>query len=540
MYVIVVVCCFIDTNKKFVYFIMKRAAIILKGAVGMKTGGHGNTTDVCSDNYVEYELTKKCIDEYIIQHNPDYHFDFYIHCWNTDLEESLTRLYSPSASRFEENAPYEPVFKKHIPKGQSISQISQALSIKKGIELMDSTNVIYDHVIITRPDVAFWTNIQLSTYHNKSVYVEEYRDGNGDMMFVMSHKNSLKFQHLYESTLSGHNPAYEHRFIKNYITTSMKSQIKSNIIVGKDIEVLSKVPLEKLQELRALQTPQKKTIFLLEHRGGWWSLYHFLVYNLGGLYYIEHGDYHIRHNDSVKLNDTRVVSKPSTPLIYPLTICLQRGTGPMDAIINEAFHMIRDRYTFIDTLPSGDQYEIISIYGEPCNLNSASNNPTNVFPFLRNLCLSRITMQPTSLKFPTRFFIGRKQSLKNKNTYHTNVVRTILNEYVFVNRLKEYKISCIYLEDYSFPEKIQLFNQAHLILSTNSSALTCLMWCTPSTHVIEILNKPINCGKGNHYKLICDTLGISYQRFSSINDDANGNFTIEDNSIIYNLLHEFD
>ena len=277
----------------------------------------------------------------------------------------------------------------------------------------------------------------------------------------------------------------------------------------------------------------KKTIYLLEHRGGYWSLYHFFIYNLGGLYYINNKQFNIRHTDSIKINDNRLVNKPSN-MTYPITICLEKQKGPMINIIKETFEILKDRYIFIDKLPSDKEYEIVSIYGEPCFLNTASNNPTNVFPFLRELFLSRV--DTTKYENSKRFFIGRKKSLITKNTYHKTTIRTLLNEQEFIKKLKTFNITCIYLEDLSVEEKIKLFNNAELIIGTNSSALTCLLWCNINVKIIEILNKPICCGKGDHYKLISNTLNLKYYRYSDIDDDKNGNFIIKNDSKIYDFI----
>lgn len=230
---------------------IKKVAIILKGAVGKKSGGYGNTTNVKSDNYVDYKITYKCLKKYIIEQNKNYQFDFYIHCWNTDLQTELVQLYNPKKYIFEENSQYEKIFKENIPNGQSISQISQSLSIKKSIELMESSNIDYEYIIITRPDIAVWENIKLIDYHNENIYIEEYKNGNGDMLFIMNRKNASKFKFLYDSTLKD-NPAYEHRFIKNYINKYMKQNVFSNIFVGKDIEVLNKISNEKLKILNII------------------------------------------------------------------------------------------------------------------------------------------------------------------------------------------------------------------------------------------------------------------------------------------------
>ena len=282
----------------------------------------------------------------------------------------------------------------------------------------------------------------------------------------------------------------------------------------------------------------KDILYYLEGRGGHLSLYHFIILNLGGLYYIDKEDYTRYANDGGKLNDTRVVYSTTTKLTYPIKIYIEKGNGPVSNTFNEAFELIKDTYILLNTIPDGEQYEIVSIYGEPVFLNTASNNPSNVFPFLRSLFLSRIdfTKNIESICGKKRFFIGRKRSIGTNTTYHTHAIRTLMNEKVFVENLKKFNICCIYLEDYTFEEKIRLFNSAELIISTNSSALTCLLWCNLDVKVIELINKAVGCGRGEHYKLICDTLGLKYYKYSDIHDDMNGNFTIENDSNIYNYI----
>ena len=65
----------------------------------------------------------------------------------------------------------------------------------------------------------------------------------------------------------------------------------------------------------------KTTIFYLEGRGEAF-LFHFITYNLGGLYYIMNKQYNIRgeNGSSLKINDTRIVDSPSVEIKYPITI----------------------------------------------------------------------------------------------------------------------------------------------------------------------------------------------------------------------------
>ena len=88
----------------------------------------------------------------------------------------------------------------------------------------------------------------------------------------------------------------------------------------------------------------KKTIFYLEQRKGELSLYHFIVYNLGALYYIANELYNIRGKDSVKIKDTRLVDNPTSKPTYPITICIDNIPGPVTSVFDEAFDMINDKF----------------------------------------------------------------------------------------------------------------------------------------------------------------------------------------------------
>ena len=277
----------------------------------------------------------------------------------------------------------------------------------------------------------------------------------------------------------------------------------------------------------------KQPVFYLEWRGGSISLYHFLVYNLGSLYYIENGKYDIRDNNFEKLVDDRLVEIPSSPLTYPLTICVNEYPGVVSKVFSSVFDIISDKFTYVNSLPQGDQYEVISIYGEPCISNSASDNPVNVFPYLRNLFLPKLTPPIVRNK---RIFIGRKQSIGNNACCHKQYVRTIMNEEEFVANLAQFNIECVYLENNTVKQNMELFNSAELIISTNSSALTYLLWANPSVRVIEIRKNGYHCGNGCHYKLISDVLGLQYNNYSNVVEDEKGNMTIDNDSDIYNYI----
>jgi len=246
-------------------------------------------------------------------------------------------------------------------------------------------------------------------------------------------------------------------------------------------------------------------VYHLEERGASTSLYHLLIYVIGGLYTIPNPD-------------------------YPVTVYIDTHPGPITKYIDEAFAILSDTYQLVKTLPAG---KCISIYGEPCEKDGISDNPCMVFPFVRNLFLTRVTLDPMQ---PRRFFIGRKRSFTTGNTCNLILNRTVLNEQHFIERLKQLNIDCIYLEDYSLEDKVRLFHSAELVVSTNSSGLTGVVWCKRSAVVVEIVPGRPQTTQGSHYHRICSVLGINYKKYTDIVTDENDNFTIEDNDDIYEYL----
>lgn len=262
----------------------------------------------------------------------------------------------------------------------------------------------------------------------------------------------------------------------------------------------------------------KNTIFYLEGRGGMY-LYHFFMYNLSCLYFIENKIYNVRGqiNTSVLLNDkSRIVEKPSNDLImYPIKVYMTN----LLPFQKEAFEILSDKVELITDLLNETDYEIVSIYGDTC-LISISDNSKYTIPYLRNLFLERLNYNIIKGK---RIYITRK----NSESQHNGVLkRAIINEDEFKVVLNKYNIEIIQLEDFSMQNKIKLFMESELIISPHSGALTLTMFGNKDCKVIEILNNG-TCGfNHSHYINICNTIGINYNKYSNINEDYNGNFNI--------------
>jgi capsular polysaccharide biosynthesis protein len=265
----------------------------------------------------------------------------------------------------------------------------------------------------------------------------------------------------------------------------------------------------------------KETIFYLEGRGGMY-LYHFFVYNLGGLFYILNEKYNIRIPNTLALLQDKciIVNSPSTEIKFPIKIYMN-NILPFQ---REAFEIIKDKFELIENLNNIADYEIVCIYGETCQQNPYSDNPNIIFPFLRNLFYEKCNYKLIKGK---RIFITRK----NSETQHNGILkRYILNENDLKNMLNKYNFEFIQLEDYNTNDKIKLFMESEVIVSSHSGSLTFLLFANINTKIIEILNKGTNGFPHDHYINISNVLNLNYNRYSNIYEDQNGNFNINLNS----------
>ena len=262
----------------------------------------------------------------------------------------------------------------------------------------------------------------------------------------------------------------------------------------------------------------KETIFYLEGRGGIY-IYHFFLYNLSSLYYILNGNYGLRGKSGTCVlldNKSKVVHNPSKDLSFPIKIHM-KNIIPFQ---REAFEIIKDKFELVEDLSSiNNDYEIVSVYGDTCE-KSIGDNRNVTIPFLRELFLERCQHGLIKGK---RVYITRK----NSESQHYGVLkRCVTNENDFVKMLEKYNIELIQLEDFSMSKKIELFMESELIISPHSGCLTLLMFSNINSKIIEILNKGTTGFPHNHYIDISSILGINYNRYSDINEDRNGNFTL--------------
>lgn len=258
----------------------------------------------------------------------------------------------------------------------------------------------------------------------------------------------------------------------------------------------------------------KETIFHLENRGGVY-MYHFIYFNLAGLYYIEKKLYNIKGPDANKNGSSfpfldKIVLKPSQEITYPIKIHMNNVLQ----FHREAFDILKHKFVLVEDLNSFSDYEVINIYG---GIELNLKEPTE---YIRNLFINTLE-KPININ--KRIFITRKGS----DVYHKGVLkRYILNENELMDTLKKYNFEYVQLEDLNFKEKIQLFMQSEIIISSHGSQLSFISFCDRNSRIVEICNNGTIGFINQQIVTIGNTLDLKFVRYSKIFEDRYGNFNL--------------
>jgi hypothetical protein len=227
---------------------MINVAICLSGAMS-KLGDRFLSPTAIYENkpYVNFNICFNSIQKHIIEANPNYIFDFFIHSWNEDLETELKNIYGPKKSLFENQSIYYDEILKKIKSSDDFGGIAKSFSIKKSIILLEEyeieKDINYDIVMVYRPDILLLKDINFNSLNFQNIYVNSFMDSQGDFHFIMNNDNAKQFKNLYNSIELG-NYHQTHWWIKNYVNQFMKQNlVEDDIVAGKDEEVLRKILL---------------------------------------------------------------------------------------------------------------------------------------------------------------------------------------------------------------------------------------------------------------------------------------------------------
>ena len=207
--------------------------------------------------------------------------------------------------------------------------------------------------------------------------------------------------------------------------------------------------------------------------------------------------------------DSNIVSKPSQNISYPIHVYMI-NVLPFH---KEAFECINDKFILLDKLPDSD-YEIVSMYGDTGHYHAINGNIT--FPYLRQLYGMNYPMTDK------RIYISRKGNVNN----HSARRRCVLNETDLIQLLSKYNFETIYLEDYHFKDKIRIFQESSIVLSTHGSQHTFAIFSHNTSKIVELCNRGTQLFPNSQIRNICEVLNIPFYRYSNIIEDCNGNFTL--------------
>jgi hypothetical protein len=133
-----------------------------------------------------------------------------------------------------------------------------------------------------------------------------------------------------------------------------------------------------------------------------------------------------------------------------------------------------------------------------------------IYPFLRKIFYEKNTF-PDWKPLSRKIYISRK-----KNTNVTN--RTVVNESEFLEALTARGFEIIYLEDYILDDKIKIFYEASIIVTTVGAALSLGIFLDKKARVIEII-EPIETRGLDNFMHIYENLQIPFKRYIQVSTE---------------------
>ncbi len=146
-----------------------RVALCLFGIVGGKKGKGGKGGNI--DYKTVYEHYRK----HILNKN---NVDVFIHSWSTGLEKELKKIYKPKKSIFQKQKRFAWFDRRN--NDQKHRAYSRWYSSGKTIELKKEYEIekdfVYDWVMVSRLDLAFFTDVVFNRYNPDYFYASHWND----------------------------------------------------------------------------------------------------------------------------------------------------------------------------------------------------------------------------------------------------------------------------------------------------------------------------------------------------------------------------
>lgn len=205
-------------------------------------------------------------------------------------------------------------------------------------------------------------------------------------------------------------------------------------------------------------------------------------------------------------------------------------------IQKETFDLLKPDFVFVQ---KKEGYNLINNFG--ATLLTRDLVDDKYYKFLREKILYNNRLE--NLSSPKRLlYVSRNKShvLSCNNGVRK---RQLLNENEVYEVLKKKNFEYINLENYSFIEKIKLFQDAKMIITPNGGALTFALFANQRTKVIE-LHDSRTTGEDQYYNT-CIKCNISIERYTNISSYNKDNQpTFPGLGVTYNIklndIQDFD
>lgn len=215
-------------------------------------------------------------------------------------------------------------------------------------------------------------------------------------------------------------------------------------------------------------------------------------------------------------------------------ICFDRED--YTAYQEETFQILSD---IINVVSNDCEYTLLPSIKPIDIVNDSGINHVDVstYSFLRELFLSRVKLFNCS-EYKKIYIRRNKSHLCEGNVEDNHIKRRhIINENELVTELENIGFKCINFEDYTVSQKIQIFNNADLIVAPQSGGLVFSLFAGENTQVIEIYppNPHQYC---DQYIDICRNLNIKFNRYFNVNKvDYYDNMIISPKEFINYILN---
>jgi len=246
-----------------------------------------------------------------------------------------------------------------------------------------------------------------------------------------------------------------------------------------------------------------KKVYLIEDRANN-IFYHWFIYIVSSLY-------------QIPLDENPVYfTTPHTNLEWQLT----------------TFELLKPAFLYIDDLTDCEVIRIcekhphaasgnLPIYlHPPASEGEQIQQRRQVYSFIRNTLLKTLTAEP---EVPKRLiYITRNNNKVSSDVCVTT--RCILNEESIIPGLCERGFEILDLKDFSLLDKIQIFQEAKMIITIYGGAMTMGLFANSKSKCVEIYNPLTNTE--NNYFDIFNLLDIHIERYTHVDSyDSNGNIS---------------